>query len=110
MPDEPSPSQLEWLITRNHAETSADIVDLKAQLTTQVSVLLGRFGEHLLIKVYEADERARTVINAAMVERIQRLENERADIRRSNRTALLAAVVAVAAAIATVIIDKLTKG
>lgn len=110
MADEPTTSELERLITRNHTETSNDIGDLKVQLTTQVAALFSRFNDHLLKAVYEANERARDVAALADRERIRRLEDERAEIRRGNRAALLAAVVAVAAAIATVVIDKLTKG
>jgi RNase H-fold protein (predicted Holliday junction resolvase) len=76
----------------------------------QITALINQINDRVLTKVYEADERARTVIIAAALERVTRLEDERADIRRGSRAALTAAVVAVFSAIATVVINALIKG
>jgi hypothetical protein len=108
--DERSLSELERLISRNHTEISADVLDLKAQLAKHVEQLFSRFGDHLLIRVYEADERARQVVVNAVLERVRHLEDERAEVRRGSRAALTAAVVAVFSAIATVVINALVKG
>lgn len=110
MADEPSPRELERLISRNHAETSADILDLKSQLTANVTTLIGQFDKYVLAKVYEADERARTAVNDALSERLKKVEDEQTTNRRGKNTALVMAGVAVLGAAAGAVFSTLKGG
>jgi hypothetical protein len=98
--DEPSPSELERLIERNHRETSADILDLKTQQTANLSTILGQLDRHLLTAVYEADERARAAREQARDKRIDDLEGESKSERKrreedvaSNKKILRSAII-----------------
>lgn len=93
--EEPSPSELERLINRNHKETSTDIARLEAAIASQRA----DFDRYVLAQVYVADQRA-------WGDRIRRLEElytdmvrENAARMRGNRAAYWAAVGAVLAAI-----------
>jgi hypothetical protein len=109
--DEPSPSELERLIERNHRETSADILDLKNQQTSNLSTILGQLDRYLLTAIYDADERARAARDQARDKSIKDLEDEaKAERKRreedvaSNRKILRSAiVVAVFGILSTVI-------
>lgn len=106
----PNMWDLQRLIERNHADGKEDIADLKNQLGRDVAHLSSQLTSYLPREVFNAKEETRQVERTAELMRITRLEEERAEIRRSNRTAILAAVVAVLAAVATVVIDQLVKG
>jgi hypothetical protein len=74
--DEPTTSELERLIERNHRETSADILDLKTQQTANLSTILGQLDRYLLTAIYEANERARAARDEARDKSINDLEAE----------------------------------
>lgn len=114
---EPSLWDLQNLIERNHQAGKENIADLKAQLGQDlaqvgrdVTHISAQLASYLPREVYLAKEETRQAERAGELLRIARLEEERAEIRRSNRTATLSAVSAVVAAIAMVIIDQLVKG
>lgn len=107
MGDEPSASELERLIARNHRETSADIARLEQSIAAQRQ----DFDRYVLAQVYVADQRA-------WGDRITRLEQAYTDMvrenaarMRGNRAAYWAAVGAVlAAVVGAVMAYLLAKG
>lgn len=121
MADEPSASELERLIERNHRETSADILDLKSQLTANVSTIISQFDRYVLAAVYEAREQARDERDRAQDERIKKLEDaaeaerkhrdeEAKANRRMYKTAIITAVLSVVAmVVGSVIVSVLVK-
>lgn len=107
MAEEPTTSELERMIARNHRETSADIARLEQAISAQRT----DFDRYVLARVYDADQRA----NA---DRVKRLEDAWADMlrenaarARGNRAAYWAAVGAILAAIVGAILAyMLAKG
>jgi exonuclease VII large subunit len=113
--EQPSPRELHQLIVRNHQDLVSDLRDMQANYTRDLQTLqtnhtrdLQAFGAQLaqfvLREVYEARE-------AALGERLKRLEDEAEHDRSTARTAMWAGVAAVIAAIVgTVLQIALTKG
>jgi hypothetical protein len=86
--DDPSPPDLRWLIERidrNHAETSADI----AKLDAQVAGIPAAMDRYVLAQVYDAREEAREAREQARDARIKRLEDEDTSKATGNRAWLL---------------------
>lgn len=104
MPNDPSLWEIQRIVERNHAETRDDIVDLKAQVTRDTAQLAAQLERFVLREVYEARE-------AAMLQRINVLEESAKASRSAVRGALYAAVGSVIATIlATVILGVIFKG
>lgn len=110
MADEPTASELERIIERNHRETSADILDLKSQLTANVSTLISQFDRYVLAAVYEANERAREAREKAQDDQIRDLKDEMVSARRSARGAVLAGISSIVAAIVVAVVLGAMKG
>lgn len=110
MADEPSTGELERLIERNHRETSADILDLKSQLTSNVTTLLNQFDKYVLAAVYEANERTRNATEQSLKQQVGELRDEVTTARRGNRTAAVAAIFSFLGALALVAFQALIKG
>jgi hypothetical protein len=120
--DEPTASELERLIERNHRETSADILDLKTQQTANLSTILAQLDRYLLSAVYEADERARAARDHARDKAIHELEEDsKAERKRrdedvtSNKKILRSAIIVAVFGLLTtvisgVIVAALVKG
>lgn len=119
--DEPSTGELERLIERNHRETSADILDLKSQLTGNVSTLLAQFDRYVLAAVYEADEHRRKAERDADRERVTKLdevveeertkrEAEQTANRRMYKSAILVAALSVVTMVVGSVIISLLVG
>lgn len=119
--DEPTPRELERLITRNHAETTSDFQEIKAQHASNMSTLLAQLNAYVLTKVYEADERARAAVQSALDDRLRRVEEEQTNQRkrseeeqianrRSNRTAIVMGFSGVVTGVAVVVITMLIEG
>jgi hypothetical protein len=86
-----SNADLRWLterIDRNHAETTADIARLEAQVTG-IPASLERY---VLQRVYDADERRRAAERDDDRGRIKRLEDNDTSKASGNRTWLLGLV------------------
>lgn len=112
MSDEPTPSELERLIERNHRETSADILDLKTQQTANLSTILGQLDRYLLTAIYEANERARAARDEARDKSIKDLEDDsKAERKRreedvaSNKKILRSAVIVAIFGLLTTVIS-----
>ncbi|MCO6011404.1 hypothetical protein NE236_41290, partial [Actinoallomurus purpureus] len=82
MTDGPGPAELERLIERNHRETSADILDLKSQLTTNATMFTATFDKYVLVAVYAVEI-------AALRTRIDKLDDEVTSARRASRQAVV---------------------
>ena len=95
MSDEPTTSELERLIARNHRETTHDIAKLELAIAAQRA----DFDRYVLAQVYEADKRATADRERTRDDRIKKLEEEATVRARGNRAAFWAAGSAVAAAI-----------
>lgn len=88
MSDESSPPELRWIIERidrNHAETTADI----AKLDAQVAIIPMAMDRYVLARVYEADEKAREAREGALAARITRIEQDDTSKATGNRNWLL---------------------
>jgi hypothetical protein len=89
---------LRWLverIDRNHAETTADIAKLDAQVAAIPAVM----DRYVLSRVYEADEKAREAREGARDARIKRIEDDGSNKTRGVRSAWLAGISATASAV-----------
>ncbi|MGH3375972.1 MAG: hypothetical protein ACRDP6_14635 [Actinoallomurus sp.] len=100
MSDEPTTSELERLIERNHRETSADILDLKTQQTANLSTIVAQLDRYLLAAVYDADQKARAARDESRDDRLKLLEEDsKAERKRreedvaSNKKILRSAVI-----------------
>ena len=103
---DPNPPDLRWVLERNHAETSADIARLEAQIAG-IPVQMERY---VLAQVYEARERARDAREDARDARIKRIEDDDSAKVRGVRTAWLAAAGAIASTIGVEVINAVTRG
>ena len=104
MPDAPTLWDLQRLIERNHADTRDDIVDLKAQIAHQSQQNAAQFERYVLREVYEARE-------AALLRRVEGLEQQQKDSKAAVRNATYAAVASVIATVlAAVILAVILKG
>jgi N-methylhydantoinase B/oxoprolinase/acetone carboxylase alpha subunit len=108
--DEPSASELERLIERNHRETSADILDLKSQLTANVSTIITQFDRYVLAAVYEANERARDERDRAQDAQIAEIKDELTSARRASRGAITMGAASFLAALAVAVVVGFMKG
>lgn len=96
---------LRWLterIDRNHAETAADIAELK----TAVSGIPAAMERYVLQRVYDADEKRRDAEREADRAQLAELKNVADTKTREVRTAVLAGISAVAAAIVVAVLTK----
>lgn len=111
MADEPSTSELERLIERNHRETSADILDLKTQQTANLSTIVAQLDRYLLAAVYEADQKARAARDESRDKSIKDLEDDskaerkrrEEDVAANKKILRSAVVVAIFGILSTVI-------
>lgn len=111
MADEPSTSELERLIERNHRETSADILDLKTQQTANLSTIVAQLDRYLLAAVYDADQKARAARDESRDKSIKDLEDDskaerkrrEEDVAANKKILRSAVVVAIFGILSTVI-------
>lgn len=115
MADEPSNRELENLIKRNHADNRDDVLDLKTQLTREVSTLVAQLQQYVLREVYDADKRALAAREQAIHARFARLEadaeidrREAASHHRTNRTLFWTVAGGMLAAVVTVVLTTWT--
>lgn len=114
---EPSNRALESLINRNHADNREDILDLKSQVTREITNLVDRMQQYVLREVYDADRRAQAAREQVMNERLGSLQTqvnadrrEAKDRHKSARTNFWMVAGGLLAAVATVVLTTWTHG
>lgn len=95
MTNEPTTSELERLIARNHRETSTDIARLEQAIASQRA----DFDRYVLAQVYVADQRGLSDRMARLESQYAAMVQENAGRARGNRAAFWAAAGAVLAAV-----------
>lgn len=106
MSDASTPPDLRWLIERNHAEVSADIAKLDAQVAAIPAVM----DRYVMARVYEADEKAREARESARDERIKRLEDDDTSKTRGVRATWMGAAGAIVSAVGLEALHAFMRG